>query len=186
MLPGSLLGKALHYLTAQWPKLVRYADDGRYPIDNNACENAIRPFVVGRRNAATGCSPTRRPAPTPAPTCTRCCRPAWPTGSTATGTSRHCASSCPRPLPLRTTRLCCPGALRPLHADQQPAGDARARSIDRLRDTDAPGRPHAATNSLLAVPSYTLRPSLFRPITSRRANSSISRHHVPTFTYVGT
>ncbi len=50
VLPGSLLGKALHYVTAQWPKLVRYADDGRYPIDNNACENAIRPFVVGRRN----------------------------------------------------------------------------------------------------------------------------------------
>ena len=40
----------LHYVTAQWPKLVRYVDDGRYPIDNNACENAIRPFVVGRRN----------------------------------------------------------------------------------------------------------------------------------------
>jgi transposase len=34
VLPGSLLGKALHYLTAQWPKLVRYVDDGRYPIDN--------------------------------------------------------------------------------------------------------------------------------------------------------
>jgi transposase len=50
VLPGSLLGKALHYLTAQWPKLSRYVDDGRYPIDNNACENAIRPFVVGRRN----------------------------------------------------------------------------------------------------------------------------------------
>jgi transposase len=50
VLPGSLLGKALHYVTAQWPKLVRYIDDGRYPIDNNACENAIRPFVVGRRN----------------------------------------------------------------------------------------------------------------------------------------
>jgi transposase len=50
VLPGSLLGKALHYLTAQWPKLVRYVDDGRWPIDNNACENAIRPFVVGRRN----------------------------------------------------------------------------------------------------------------------------------------
>ncbi|WP_422043103.1 IS66 family transposase [Roseateles sp.] len=32
VLPGSLLGKALHYLTAQWPTLVRYADDGRYPI----------------------------------------------------------------------------------------------------------------------------------------------------------
>ena len=50
VLPGSLLGKALHYVTAQWPKLERYVDDGRYPIDNNACENAIRPFVVGRRN----------------------------------------------------------------------------------------------------------------------------------------
>jgi hypothetical protein len=31
-------------------KLERYVDDGLYPIDNNACENAIRPFVVGRRN----------------------------------------------------------------------------------------------------------------------------------------
>ena len=26
VLPGSLLGKALHYLTAQWPKLVRYVN----------------------------------------------------------------------------------------------------------------------------------------------------------------
>jgi transposase len=50
VLPGSLLGRALHYITAQWPKLQRYVDDGRYPIDNNACENAIRPFCVGRRN----------------------------------------------------------------------------------------------------------------------------------------
>jgi transposase len=50
VLPGSLLGKALHYLSAQWPKLARYVEDGRYPLDNNDCENAIRPFVVGRRN----------------------------------------------------------------------------------------------------------------------------------------
>lgn len=48
--PNSLLGKALTYLQGQWPKLVRYVEDGRYPIDNNACENAIRPFVIGRRN----------------------------------------------------------------------------------------------------------------------------------------
>lgn len=41
------------------------------------------------------------------------------------------------------------------------------------RDTDAPGRPHAATSSALAASSYTLRPSLLRPTTSRRANSSI-------------
>jgi transposase len=50
VLPASLLGKALHYLSAQWSKLTRYVEDGRYPIDNNPCENAIRPFVVGRRN----------------------------------------------------------------------------------------------------------------------------------------
>lgn len=48
--PTSLLGKALHYLEAQWPKLIRYVENGTWPIDNNACENAIRPFVVGRRN----------------------------------------------------------------------------------------------------------------------------------------
>ena len=50
VLPGSLLGKALHYMASQWSKLVRYVEDGGYPIDNNPCENAIRPFVVGRRN----------------------------------------------------------------------------------------------------------------------------------------
>lgn len=50
VVPNSLLGKALHYLKGQWPKLIRYVDNGNWPIDNNACENAIRPFVVGRRN----------------------------------------------------------------------------------------------------------------------------------------
>ncbi len=49
VVPGSALGSALHYLRSQWPKLVRYVKDGRYPIDNNPCENSIRPFVVGRR-----------------------------------------------------------------------------------------------------------------------------------------
>jgi transposase len=34
----------------RWPKLVRYVDDGANWIDNDACENAIRPFVVGRRS----------------------------------------------------------------------------------------------------------------------------------------
>ncbi len=48
--PGSLFGKALHYLNAQWPKLIRYIEDGRIPIDTNLVENAIRPFALGRRN----------------------------------------------------------------------------------------------------------------------------------------
>lgn len=50
VLPQSLLGRALHYLHGQWPKLVRFVDDGRYPLDNNTAENAIRPFVIGRKN----------------------------------------------------------------------------------------------------------------------------------------
>ena len=50
VLPGSLLGKALNYLHDQWPRLARFVDNGHFPIDNNPCENAIRPFVIGRRN----------------------------------------------------------------------------------------------------------------------------------------
>ena len=48
--PKTALGKALHYLYHQWPRLIGYLDDGCYPIDNNAAENAIRPFVIGRKN----------------------------------------------------------------------------------------------------------------------------------------
>ncbi|MEO5364884.1 MAG: IS66 family transposase [Magnetococcus sp. WYHC-3] len=49
-LPSSALGKALAYLVEQWPRLIRYTEDGRLEIDNNGVENAIRPFVVGRKN----------------------------------------------------------------------------------------------------------------------------------------
>ncbi len=48
--PQSLTGKALHYMDGQWPKLVRVLDDGRIPLDTNLVENAIRPFVIGRKN----------------------------------------------------------------------------------------------------------------------------------------
>ncbi len=48
--PQSAAGKALHYLNGQWDKLVRYTEDGRLAIDNNAAERAIRPFVIGRNN----------------------------------------------------------------------------------------------------------------------------------------
>ena len=48
--PGTLTGKALNYLHNEWPKLIRYLDDGRLEIDNNLAENAIRPFVIGRKN----------------------------------------------------------------------------------------------------------------------------------------
>jgi hypothetical protein len=49
VLPNSLLGKAIHYTLGQWPKLRTFLTHGEVPLDNNRCENAIRPFVVGRK-----------------------------------------------------------------------------------------------------------------------------------------
>jgi transposase len=46
----SLLGKALNYTLGQWPRLIKYLDDGIIRMDNNLVENDIRPFVVGRKN----------------------------------------------------------------------------------------------------------------------------------------
>jgi transposase len=48
--PTSATGKALNYLHNEWDKLIRYLADGRLEIDNNGAENAIRPFVLGRKN----------------------------------------------------------------------------------------------------------------------------------------
>ena len=48
--PTGATGKALNYLNREWRKLIRYLDDGRLEIDNNGAENAIRPFVIGRKN----------------------------------------------------------------------------------------------------------------------------------------
>lgn len=48
--PKGLLGKAVSYTLNQWERLIGYLEDGRLQIDNNLTENAIRPFVVGRKN----------------------------------------------------------------------------------------------------------------------------------------
>jgi hypothetical protein len=48
--PTSALGSALSYMSDYWPRLTRYTERGDLPIDNNRCENAIRPFVIGRKN----------------------------------------------------------------------------------------------------------------------------------------
>lgn len=45
----SLLSKALVYMNNQWLKLTRYCDDGNLSISNILAENAIRPFVIGRK-----------------------------------------------------------------------------------------------------------------------------------------
>lgn len=47
---GSAIAKALDYSIKRWAALVRYADDGAVPIDNNQCENQIRPWALGCSN----------------------------------------------------------------------------------------------------------------------------------------
>lgn len=49
-LGGSTLAKAVNHALGRWPALLRYLDDGAYPIDNNPIENAIRPIALGRKN----------------------------------------------------------------------------------------------------------------------------------------
>ena len=47
---GGATAKALDYSIKRWPALVRYADSGVLPIDNNPVENAIRPIAIGKKN----------------------------------------------------------------------------------------------------------------------------------------
>lgn len=49
VLPQSPLGKAMHYALGQWQKLTVFLQHAIVPLDNNRCENAIRPFVIGRK-----------------------------------------------------------------------------------------------------------------------------------------
>jgi len=45
----SLTGNAIHYMLNQWEKLMVYCTCGELRISNILAENAIRPFVVGRK-----------------------------------------------------------------------------------------------------------------------------------------
>jgi transposase len=48
--PKGLLGHAISHTLTNWDKLIIYLEDGRLRPDNNLVENAIRPFVLGRKN----------------------------------------------------------------------------------------------------------------------------------------
>jgi transposase len=56
--PAGLLGKAINYALKNWPKLIVYINDGNLKPDNNVAENAIRPFVLGRKNWLFSGSPS--------------------------------------------------------------------------------------------------------------------------------
>ncbi len=48
--PKSLSGVALNYMLERWHKLIIFLDDPILGMDTNEVENAIRPFVTGRKN----------------------------------------------------------------------------------------------------------------------------------------
>lgn len=50
VLPKSSIGKAIAYTLNLWPRLIKYTEEGKYRIDNNLVENAIRPLALGRKN----------------------------------------------------------------------------------------------------------------------------------------
>ena len=50
ILPASQLGKACEYAMGQWKRLQVFLHHGQVEIDNNWCENAIRPLAIGRKN----------------------------------------------------------------------------------------------------------------------------------------
>ena len=47
---GPLMRTAIEYTFKRLPKLSMYVNDGRWHIDNNGVENAIRPLAIGRKN----------------------------------------------------------------------------------------------------------------------------------------
>ena len=50
VLPKSDIGKAIGYTMNLLPRLRAYTENGRWEIDNNLVENAIRPVALGRKN----------------------------------------------------------------------------------------------------------------------------------------
>ena len=50
VVPKTKMAGALVYTFSLLPRLSRYVLDGRYSIDNNGIENAIRPLALGRKN----------------------------------------------------------------------------------------------------------------------------------------
>lgn len=54
---GTKLARAVQYCLNEKAYLYRFLESGSIPVDNNRAENAIRPFVVGRKNWLFSTSP---------------------------------------------------------------------------------------------------------------------------------
>src|SRR3954454_22560308 len=47
----STLAQAIRYAPNHWKGLIRFLDDGRFELDTNSVERAMRPVALGRKNA---------------------------------------------------------------------------------------------------------------------------------------
>ena len=47
----SSLAQAIRYALNHWKGLIRFLDDGRFELDTNIVERAMRPIALGRKNA---------------------------------------------------------------------------------------------------------------------------------------
>ena len=50
VLPEGPMGKAIGYTLGRWEALGRFVEDGRFELDNNRAERALRALAVGRKN----------------------------------------------------------------------------------------------------------------------------------------
>ncbi len=102
----SVLAMAIGYLASNWSKLERYVEHGYLPLENNAAERAIRPFVIGRKNWFFSDTPKGATASAHL----------YSLVETAKSPMRGCAthwSACRTRPRLRNTKPCCRGTARP-------------------------------------------------------------------------
>jgi transposase len=62
VLPSGGLGVAIRYVLSNWNDLTRFMEDGNVELDNNYCENTLRPTAVGKKNWLFIGHPTAGPA----------------------------------------------------------------------------------------------------------------------------
>jgi transposase len=115
--PG-LMAKAIGYIRGQHRPLRKFLEDGRIPIDNNACERAIRPIAIGRRNWLFAGSMRGGRAAAVIYTLIECCRRANVEmvsylADVLVRVATHPASSVEELLPANWARLFAPQAAEP-------------------------------------------------------------------------
>jgi transposase len=82
---GSSTAKALNYSLNAWAALTHHLVNGEVPVDNNHCENLIRPWAMGRNKANSTFMRSRHDAVESAP---------WAGSPQGTDTASHNHSAC--------------------------------------------------------------------------------------------